>query len=150
MRPLHAGRRWPIQRHCKPLAARADVSLQALDGSCRWFLQVVALWICNCTLQLKIHHVPPGSPTIKGSESGEGHESASGSKRCLPRLLDLLMYSREERHWGRMRLWSELHTQELIFQLWVLRARPGVPLIPNACVGLGKHGRQPWIWLYLS
>lgn len=55
--------------------------------------------ICGhkCTLHLWNLHVPPGSHTTKGSESGGGREATSGSKRFLPRFRDLLMHLREER-----------------------------------------------------
>ncbi len=47
--------------------------------------------------------VPPGRSAVEGSEDGGGR-AASGRERGHPRLRQLLMHLREERHRSRVRL----------------------------------------------
>ncbi len=55
------------------------------------------------SLHLGNARVPPGRPTVEGSDDGGGGRAASGRERGHPRLRQLLMHLREERH--RVRAW---------------------------------------------
>ncbi len=56
------------------------------------------------SLHLGNARVPPGHSAVEGSEDGGGGRAASGCERGHPRLRQLLMHLREERHRGRARL----------------------------------------------
>ncbi len=53
------------------------------------------------SLHLGNARVPPGSPAVEGSEDGGGGQADSGRERGHPRIRQLLMHLREERHRGR-------------------------------------------------
>lgn len=57
-----------------------------------------------CTLHLWNIRIPPGCPTVEGSEGGRACEAGPGSERCPPKLRQLFMHFRKERHWGGTRL----------------------------------------------
>ncbi len=57
----------------------------------------------DCSLHLGNAHVPPGSPAVGGSEDRGDGRATSGRERGHPRLRQLLMHLREERH--RSRRW---------------------------------------------
>ncbi len=56
------------------------------------------------SLHLGNARVPPGHSAVEGSEDGGDGQGASGRERGHPRLRQLLMHIREERHRGRARL----------------------------------------------
>ncbi len=56
------------------------------------------------SLHLGNARVPPGHSAVEGSEDGGGRRAASGRERGHPRLRQLLVHLREERHRGRARL----------------------------------------------
>ncbi len=56
------------------------------------------------SLHLGNVRVPPGHSAVEGSEDGRGGRVASGHVSGHPRLCQLLMHLREERHRGRARL----------------------------------------------
>ncbi len=58
------------------------------------------------SLHLGNARVPPGHSAVEGSEDGRGGRVASGHVSGHPRLCQLLMHLREERHRGRARLWA--------------------------------------------
>ncbi len=56
---------------------------------------------CDRSLRLGNARVPLGHSAVEGSEDGGGGRGASGRERGHPRLRQLLMHLREERHRGR-------------------------------------------------
>ncbi len=105
---------------CRAEAAwpAAAVSLQALDGRRGRFLQVAAFRGHRCiAIALSTWGMPaypPGHSAVEGSEDGGGRQGASGRERGHPRLCQLLMHLREERHWGRARLWAATRSEKPI------------------------------------
>ncbi len=97
------------------------------------------------TLHLGNARVPPGHSAVEGSEDGGGGRAASGRERGHPRLFQLLMYLREERHRGRARLWAAPRSEKSIVQPRGLGTGRSVDLQPDAHGCLGKHGRQLWV-----
>ncbi len=67
----------------------------------------------NRSLHLGNARVPPGHSAVEGSEDGGGGRGASGRERGHPRLRQVLVHLREERHWGRARL-SRLTSSTLL------------------------------------
>ncbi len=64
------------------------------------------------SLHLGNARVPPGHSAVEGSEDGGGRRAASGRERGRPRLRQLLMHLREERHWGQSAVVSRAPLRE--------------------------------------
>ncbi len=97
------------------------------------------------SLQLGNARVPPGHSAVEGSEDGGGGRGASGRERGHPRLRQLVMHLREERHWGKARLWATPRSEKPIVQPRGLGTGRSVDLQPDAHGCPGKHGRQLWV-----
>ncbi len=97
------------------------------------------------SLHLGNARVPPGHSAVEGSEDGGGGRAASGRERGHPRLRQLLMHLREERHRGRARLWAAPRSEKPIVQPRGLRTGRSGDLQPDAHGCPGKHGRQLWV-----
>ncbi len=87
--------------------------------------------------------VPPGSPTIEGSEDGGDRRTASGCERGYPRLRQLLMHLREKRHRSRTRLWAAPRSEKPIIQLRGFGTGRSVDLQPDTDSCPGKHVLGP-------
>ncbi len=97
------------------------------------------------SLRLGNARVPLGHSAVEGSEDGGGGRGASGRERGHPRLRQLLMHLREERHRGRAWLWAAPRSEKPIVQPRGLGTGRPVDLQPDAHGCPGKHGRQLWV-----
>ncbi len=92
---------------CKGRGCLARSAISFADGSSKWrrFVGTYAgAFRGHRSLHLGNARVPPGHFAIEGSEDGGGGQVASGRERGHPRLRQLLMHLRKERHRGRARL----------------------------------------------
>ncbi len=85
------------------------------------------------------------APARGGPSSEECAREVLCRERGHPRLRQLLMHLREERHRGRARLWAAPRSEKPIVQPRGLGTGRSVDLQPNAHGCPGKHGRQLWV-----
>ncbi len=88
--------------------------------------------------------IPPGHSAIEGSEDGGGGRGASGCERVHPRLRQILMHLREERHRLVSRSGAGLTTAPRS-EKPIVQPRGSVDLQPDNHGCPGKHGRQLWV-----
>ncbi len=94
------------------------------------------------SLHLGNARVPPGHSAVEASENGGGGRAASGRERGHPRLRQLLMHLREERHRGRARLGlSGLVTSSPM--LTAARASMAISSGSGAAVATTPEGSSP-------
>ncbi len=138
---------WPTA--LQALAARAAVSLQALDGRRGQFLQVAAFCRHKCTATALftwgMSTYPVAAPPSRVARMEEADEPLLAVKRGRPQLHQLLVHFREERNQGRA--WSRAtdRAEEPIISPRGLGTRRCARLQPRSRGGPGKHGRQLWV-----
>ncbi len=88
---------------------------------------------------------PLAAPPSRVVRMEEVRRAASGRERGHPRLRQLLMHFREERHQSRAPLWAATRSEKRIIQPRGLRTGRSVDLQPDAHSCPGKHGSQLWV-----
>ncbi len=142
-------RRGGLARRTVSLAARAAVSLQALDGRRGQFLQVAAFCRHKCTATALstwgMSTYPVAAPPSRVARMEEADEPLLAVKRGRPQLHQLLVHFREERNQGRAWSRATARAEEPIISPRGLGTRRCARLQPRSRGGPGKHGRQLWV-----